>query len=83
MDWGLPTRSLAVVSTGEPVFRETELQGAVLTRVAMSHIRVGTFEYAAACQESDLVEALLKYAIERRMPEITNCPIHLLQLHLC
>ncbi|MGG2324691.1 protein adenylyltransferase SelO family protein, partial [Salmonella enterica] len=45
---GIPTtRSLAVVSTGEPVYRETVLPGAVLTRVAASHIRVGTFEYAA------------------------------------
>jgi hypothetical protein len=46
---GIPTtRSLAVVTTGEPVFRETALQGAILTRTAASHIRVGTFEYAAA-----------------------------------
>jgi uncharacterized protein YdiU (UPF0061 family) len=46
---GIPTtRSLAVVTTGEPVFRETALPGAILTRTAASHIRVGTFEYAAA-----------------------------------
>src|SRR5437763_15124461 len=42
------TRSLAVVTTGEPVYRETVRRGAVLTRVAASHLRVGTFEYAAA-----------------------------------
>ena len=47
---GIPTtRSLAVVATGEPVFRETELPGAILTRVAASHLRVGTFQYAAGC----------------------------------
>ena len=46
---GIPTtRSLAVVTTGEPVFRETVLPGAVLTRVAASHLRIGTFEYFAA-----------------------------------
>ena len=46
---GIPTtRSLAVVTTGEPVYRETVLQGAVLTRVAASHIRVGTMQWAAA-----------------------------------
>ncbi len=42
------TRSLAVVTTGEPTYRETKLPGAILTRVASSHIRVGTFQYAAA-----------------------------------
>ena len=46
---GIPTtRSLAVVTTGEPVYRETVQKGAVLTRVAASHLRVGTFEYVAA-----------------------------------
>ena len=42
------TRSLAVVTTGEPTYRETKLPGAILTRVASSHIRAGTFQYAAA-----------------------------------
>ena len=72
---GIPTtRSLAVVSTGENVFRETPLQGAILTRVAMSHIRVGTFEYAAASQDKGLVEALLNYTVDRHMPDIKQDP---------
>ena len=51
---GIPsTRSLAVVTTGEQVWRETMLPGAILTRVAASHIRVGTFEYAAGCSMDD------------------------------
>ena len=65
---GVPTtRSLSVVSTGEPVFREDILQGAVLTRVALSHIRVGTFEYAAQINQ---VPALLDYTINRHYPEL-------------
>jgi uncharacterized protein YdiU (UPF0061 family) len=56
---GIPTtRSLAVVTTGEPVFRETALQGAILTRTAASHIRVGTFEYAATRGKPDELRAL-------------------------
>ena len=54
---GIPTtRSLAVVTTGEPVFRETTLPGAVLARVAASHIRVGTFEYFAAQGDREAVQ---------------------------
>lgn len=67
---GIPTtRSLAVVTTGEPVFRETSLPGAVLTRVAASHIRVGTFEYAAARGEKTLLQALADYTLQRHYPE--------------
>ncbi len=71
---GVPTtRSLAVVSTGEPVFREQPLPGAVLTRIAASHIRVGTFEYAyhygLAHQKPGLVKQLADYAIARHFPE--------------
>ena len=66
------TRSLAVVKTGEPVERETILDGAVLTRIAASHMRVGTFEYCAARQDRDALKKLLNYAIERHDPEITN-----------
>ena len=67
---GIPTtRSLGVVSSGEDVFRETAYPGAILTRVAQSHLRVGTFEYAASTQEKTKVEALLHYAIERHCPE--------------
>ncbi|WP_289139139.1 YdiU family protein [uncultured Brevibacillus sp.] len=67
---GIPTtRSLAVVSTGEPIYRETVQPGAVLTRVAASHIRVGTFQYAAAwCSEQEL-RALADYTLERHYPE--------------
>jgi len=60
--------SLAVATTGEAVYRETPLPGAVLTRVASSHLRVGTFEYAAR-RDPDLVRALADYAIERHFPE--------------
>ncbi|SDC58928.1 Uncharacterized conserved protein YdiU, UPF0061 family [Terribacillus halophilus] len=68
------TRSLAVVSTGEPVYRETELPGAVLTRIASSHIRVGTFEYARRfCTETDLI-ALTDYSINRHYPELSGQP---------
>lgn len=67
---GIPTtRSLAVVATGEPVFREFTLPGAVLTRVASSHIRVGTFEFAAASGRVDLLQALLDYTCRRHYPE--------------
>ena len=70
---GIPsTRSLAVVGTGESVRRETNLPGAILTRVASSHIRIGTFEFAAATGNIDLSEKLLIYTIERHYPEIKN-----------
>jgi serine/tyrosine/threonine adenylyltransferase len=69
---GVPTtRSLAVVSTGLPVYREEVLRGAVLTRVAASHIRVGTFEWAAAHQDHDALSALADYTQQRHYPEIT------------
>jgi len=64
------TRSLAVVSTGEPVFRQTTLPGAVLTRVASSHLRVGTFQYAAAREDLPGLRALVDYAIERHYPQL-------------
>ncbi len=67
---GIPTtRSLAVVATGETVFRETPLPGAILTRVAASHIRVGTFEYAAM-KGPEVVKILADYVIHRHYPEI-------------
>lgn len=62
------TRSLAVVSTGELVYRESPLPGAVLTRVAASHIRVGTFEYAAACGDKEVLKQLTNYTIARHYP---------------
>src|SRR4051794_10571786 len=71
---GIPTtRSLAVVTTGERVYRERPLRGAILTRVAASHIRVGTFEYAARRDESTL-RALADYAIDRHYPELAEAP---------
>ncbi|HSO20876.1 MAG TPA: YdiU family protein, partial [Desulfosarcina sp.] len=66
---GIPTtRSLAVATTGEQVFRETALQGAILTRTAASHIRVGTYEYAAARGQTDELRALVDYTIHRHFP---------------
>ncbi|MDD4564957.1 MAG: YdiU family protein [Eubacteriales bacterium] len=68
---GIPTtRSLAVVSTGELVFRETILPGAILTRIADSHIRVGTFQYAAILGTADDLRALADYSIKRHFPDI-------------
>ncbi len=64
------TRALAVVKTGEKVFREKEMDGAILTRIASSHIRIGTFQYAAMQNKRDILEKLLKYTIKRHHPEI-------------
>ena len=64
------TRSLAVVKTGESVMRETELIGAILTRVASSHIRVGTFQYIAARKNEDELKMLLEHVIKRHYPNI-------------
>ena len=64
------TRSLAVVKTGEKVVRENLLPGAILTRVASSHIRVGTFQYIAAKQNIDDLNILVDYTINRHYPEI-------------
>lgn len=67
---GVPTtRALAAVATGEHVYRETALPGAVLTRVAASHIRVGTFQFFAARGDTDGVRALADHAIARHYPE--------------
>jgi uncharacterized protein YdiU (UPF0061 family) len=66
---GIPTtRSLAVATTGELVLRNAPLAGAVLTRVAASHIRVGTFQFAAAVEDDRLLPALLGHAIARHDP---------------
>ena len=64
------TRSLAVVSTGEKIIRENLLPGAILTRVASSHIRVGTFQYIAAKQNLEDLNTLVDYTIDRHYPEI-------------
>jgi len=72
---GIPTtRSLAVVATGEPVYRERVLQGAVLTRVAASHIRVGTMQWAAAHNDVELTRALADYTLARHYPELADRP---------
>ncbi|MBT3667033.1 MAG: YdiU family protein [Opitutae bacterium] len=68
---GVPTtRSLAVVTTGETVYRENEFPGAILTRIAGSHIRVGTFEYASLHEDKAITQALLDYLIDRHFPAI-------------
>ena len=66
------TRSLAVVKTGEKIVRENLLPGAILTRVASSHIRVGTFQYIAAKQNIDDLNTLVNYTIKRHYPEIQS-----------
>ncbi|MGF1476023.1 MAG: YdiU family protein [Geminicoccaceae bacterium] len=66
------TRSLAVVTTGEPVFRETALPGAVLTRVAASHVRVGTFQFFAVRRDQDGVKQLADHVIARHYPEVKD-----------
>ena len=76
------TRSLAVVATGETVYREKELPGAILTRIASSHIRVGTFEFASLHEDKSITQALLDYLIHRHFPEIkemNNQPLALLE----
>ena len=83
---GIPTtRSLAVVKTGEDVIRETCLKGAILTRVALSHIRVGTFQYVAARGKKNELEILVNYVIKRHYPDIEkfkNKSINLLNIVL-
>ncbi|MCU0704848.1 MAG: YdiU family protein [Fimbriiglobus sp.] len=70
---GIPTtRSLAVVTTGEAVFRAQVQRGAVLTRVAASHLRVGTFQYAAARRNEANLRTLADYAIARHYPEFAS-----------
>jgi uncharacterized protein YdiU (UPF0061 family) len=72
---GIPTtRALAVVATGERVLRERALPGAVLTRVAASHLRVGTFQYAAASGDLDRLRALADYAIGRHYADAADAP---------
>lgn len=70
---GIPTtRSLAVVSTGEKIIRETDLPGAILTRVASSHIRVGTFQYVANWGSYEDLQSLASYTIIRHYTDIPN-----------
>jgi uncharacterized protein YdiU (UPF0061 family) len=81
---GIPTtRALAAVSTGETVFRDRQSAGAILTRVASSHIRIGTFQYFAARGDMEAVERLSGYVIDRHFPEARASerpPLTLLQI---
>ena len=78
---GIPsTRSLAAVATGEKVYREEALPGAVLTRVASSHIRVGTFEYFAAREDNHGVEILARHVIARHYSEVQSAENPFLEL---
>ncbi len=80
---GIPTtRSLAVIKTGENVVRETDLQGAILTRVASSHIRVGTFQFALVSEDIENLKAIINYTINRHYPNLLkskNSAIELLE----
>ena len=79
---GIPTtRALAVVATGERVVRETVLPGAVLCRVAASHLRVGTFQYAAAAGDRDVLRALADHAVARHHPEAAGAANPYLELY--
>jgi protein adenylyltransferase len=79
---GIPTtRALAVVATGERVVRETLLPGAVLCRVAASHLRVGTFQYAAASGDRDVLRALADHAVARHHPEAAGAANPYLELY--
>ena len=70
---GIPTtRSLAVVATGEPVYRDSVQPGAILTRVAASHIRVGTFQFAAAIDDAAALKTLADYTINRHYPHLAG-----------
>jgi len=66
------TQCLAVVATGESVYRKTAVPGAVVTRVASSHLRVGTFQFFAARGDKEAVKMLCDYAIEKHYPELLN-----------
>jgi len=78
---GIPTsRSLAVTTTGEPVYRETESKGAVLTRLMRSHIRVGTFEFAGHFGTKEDLQALTNYTLDRHFPELKETKTPALQL---
>ena len=80
---GIPTtRSLAVIRTGEPVYREGAFPGAVLTRIAESHIRVGTFQYVRNFHSEEILKEFTDYTIQRHYPELStaeNPPLALLK----
>ena len=74
------TRALAAVQTGEHVFRDVIEPGGILTRIAKSHLRVGTFEYFASRQQWENVKLLADYTIQRHFPEIRVLDNHYLEL---
>ncbi len=78
---GVPTtRALMAATTGESVFRETRLPGGVLVRVASSHIRIGTFEYFASQRDTEALQLLIDYVIDRHYPDLAGAtPIDLLR----
>lgn len=80
--FGIPTtRSLAVVATGERIWRDGQsLPGAVLARIAASHIRIGTFQFFSARGEADKLRALLAYTIARHYPQAAQAPVPALAL---
>jgi uncharacterized protein YdiU (UPF0061 family) len=79
--FGIPTtRALAAVVTGEPVYRERALPGAVLTRVAASHVRVGTFQFFAGRGEQAKIRRLADYVVDRHYPELKDHPNPYLRL---
>ena len=81
---GIPTtRAFAVVATGDPVVREQTLPGAVLARVAASHLRVGTFQFAAATGDRDLLVRLTDYAIARHYPDAAGADNPCLEFFRC
>jgi uncharacterized protein YdiU (UPF0061 family) len=81
---GIPTtRALAAVVTGEEIFRETPQPGAIFTRVAASHVRIGTFQFAALQQDTQILRQLADYVINRHYPEAAaskNPPLALLEM---
>ena len=78
---GIPTtRALAALTTGETIYRDSLVPGAVLTRVAASHIRVGTFQFFAARGEADKLQRLMDYTIARHYPDLAGLPDRALRL---
>ena len=70
---GVPTtRALAIVSSGEPVYRETKMPGAIITRIAKSHIRIGTFQWFSATSDTKNLQTLLDYSVKRHYPNVTT-----------
>lgn len=74
------TRILAAAATGDSVFRQAQLPGAILTRVASSHLRIGTFEYFHARGQTDAVQTLADFAIQRHYPSLKQSPTPYLEL---